>query len=626
MSASNPAPYETFQNGIGPQVQFREIPITTNWRETDSIDRLRQIMVDHERGFFVSSSVFVDEILSDDRIAGVLETRISGLLCADLTFTPSDDRKKSAKLARILGGSDESKDDGLWWRIADLDAKKELLKWKIMLGVAVGQIVWDTSTGMWLPRIVPWHPRHLRWNIAIERYQLSTNGSNKAVLLDNDYNITLRNLQMGDQPDGKWFIWGHKRTWMSGAIRYLGQKYIDRQWNERDWSRYCEKHGMGIIEGKVPSGTEESEKEAFLNDLRGLGNETTIVTPQAPAGEPSYGIQLHEATSKSWETFQARKQTIDTDIAICLLGQNLTTEVKGGSLAAAGVHEGIRIDKKKADAELFQQIRTQVLIPWVQYNFKTDDPNSLAPYPTAHIEPPEDSESEGNALSLLGDACMKLGTLGADVGAILETHGVPMRDADEVASERARIAAQSAQVEGAPEVKAADGKIQLTPSDLGIIVTVNEARAQQGLGPMAVDGDLTIAEYKAKHSATVAEAANAESGKGAGDAEKEQTPEALKQKLTVSMLKANGPAAMKRVARYHDAIVARATREGAKALGDDLDAILEDINAAESPDDLKRRVYARFKKMKNTPQLAAVLRRTNMLANLLGRADVIKGL
>jgi hypothetical protein len=36
-------------------------------------------------------------------------------------------------------------------------------------------------------------------------------------------------------------------------------------------------------------------------------------------------------------------------------------------------------------------------------------------------------------------------------------------------------------------------------------------------------------------------------------------------------------------------------------------------------------VYARFKKMKGTAELAAILRRTNMLANLVGRVDVIKG-
>lgn len=55
-------------------------------------------------------------------------------------------------------------------------------------------------------------------------------------------------------------------------------------------------------------------------------------------------------------------------------------------------------------------------------------------------------------------------------------------------------------------------KIELTSTDLGAIITVNEARAAKGLPPLAADGDLTIAEFKAKHSGTIAEAAQAESG------------------------------------------------------------------------------------------------------------------
>lgn len=63
--------------------------------------------------------------------------------------------------------------------------------------------------------------------------------------------------------------------------------------------------------------------------------------------------------------------------------------------------------------------------------------------------------------------------------------------------------------------------LKLTSTDLGIIVTVNEARASVGLGPLVdangnydPDGDLTIAQFKAKHEATVAAAANAEEGGG----------------------------------------------------------------------------------------------------------------
>jgi hypothetical protein len=56
-----------------------------------------------------------------------------------------------------------------------------------------------------------------------------------------------------------------------------------------------------------------------------------------------------------------------------------------------------------------------------------------------------------------------------------------------------------------------DSKIVLTPSATAAIVTVNEARLQSGLDPIQ-GGELTIAEFIAKNSATISEAANATAG------------------------------------------------------------------------------------------------------------------
>ena len=68
-------------------------------------------------------------------------------------------------------------------------------------------------------------------------------------------------------------------------------------------------------------------------------------------------------------------------------------------------------------------------------------------------------------------------------------------------------------------------KLTLTPSDYATISTVNEGRASAGLpaltkpdGSVDPDGNLTIAQYKAKYAVTVAQAANAEAGDPAGGA------------------------------------------------------------------------------------------------------------
>jgi len=628
------------QNMTGPGMgRMLDIPVLTDWRSTDSMVTLMTILQEHERGYFQRSALLVDEMLTDDRICGVLDTRIGGLLCADMTFKPADDRRKSMKLARILGGSDEADSDGEWLRMLPFETAYTLLKWRIMLGFAVAEIVWDTMSGQWLPRMVTWHPRHSYWNWGKRCFQLMTSGPDPErpyTAVDDQWTIDLPRVDRDVAYDGHWFVWGSPYSWMRGAIRPLGTKFIDRVWNERDWARYCEKHGMAIMEGKVPTGTDVAEKDRFLSDLSNLGNEPTIISPQAPAGEPSYGFQMHEAQARTWETYKARKEALDTDIAILLLGQNLTTEVKGGSRSAAEVHENIRIDKKRQDADLFRQVREQVLVPWCLHNYTFPDvakAQAIAPYPQPQISPPDDEESEGNALKLLGEACTALdAAYGAvDKRAILEAHGVPI---DEEKAARIEAADAKAAVSAPPKQQ-----VGLTPSALGAIVTVNEARRQQGLEPLPVDGDLTIAEYQVKHADVVGGAAKVEGGNR--DPSKEEPPPPVAPQLPAEQqatatdviryaaLKAGaakGPSALKRVAKYHDALTTHARRLAAKALAPDLEAIREDIDAAKDFGDLRRRVVRRFKAMKSAPELAGILERLNVLGNMTGRDDILRGL
>lgn len=68
--------------------------------------------------------------------------------------------------------------------------------------------------------------------------------------------------------------------------------------------------------------------------------------------------------------------------------------------------------------------------------------------------------------------------------------------------------------------------IQLTATDIASIVTVDEARASQGLPPIGgTDGALTVAEYQAKNAATIAAAANATAGEPAAGTKPTPEPE-----------------------------------------------------------------------------------------------------
>jgi hypothetical protein len=403
---------------------FQQLPVTTNWRTTDNVSAYREMMIEHEQGYFMNSSTFWEESLSDDRIAAVVDTRIDGLLAADLEFVPVDDRKKSKKLAEVLGGTDRTQDDGLWLQMMDPDVAKELLKWYIGLGFCCGAIDWDTKgTGAgreWVPRVTPWHPRFVRWDWS--RWQYAVSAWNEPV-------VYLPRTDKTPRSDEKWFVWGGYRSWMNGLVRSLGVPYLDRTWNQRDAARRSEKYGMGIVKGLVPPGPDTEDKARFGASLRNLGAEPTIICPQGEGGSPGFDVKVEETRGEGWQIFGDREKSLNTNIAVRVLGQNLTTEVSGtGSLAAGKVHEMVRGDIKRADSRFYTKVRDQLLTWWAYRN--GGDPD-LAPYPRAQIHAPADPLDDAKELLIVVTAIEKAPPE-LDVVAVLEAHGLPVLEGDEL--------------------------------------------------------------------------------------------------------------------------------------------------------------------------------------------------
>jgi len=418
-----------------PSVQrFRDNPVVTQWRTHDRLEQFTAILTQHDFGSFRESAGLVDEMMTDDRISGVMNTRVAALKASPLEFKAARDKRMERKLADILGGKDDAQ--GIWRRIAPPEAIGDLLKWARFMGVAVAEIVWSRTETEWTPRLIPWHPRHLRWDWTKRTFVMQTM-SGEVVLPRPD-----------EQPngDGKWLVWcpsGVQQGWLNGMVRSLALAYLARSWNFRDWSRYCEKHGMAILVGMVPPGN-PAERADFQSQLENVGNESAVIAPQGEdAGQPGFDVKLVEAVAKTYETFKDFKAAIDVDIAVAVLGQNLTTEVQGGSRAAAAIQNLVRLDKAVEDAELGPVIRDQVLTWWAAYNFGDPD---LAPRTEFQVLPPEDDLAEAQAMKVLGEAVVSLYTAEprVDGAAILEKHGVPMISEEELA------AIQAAEEEAAP--------------------------------------------------------------------------------------------------------------------------------------------------------------------------------
>jgi phage gp29-like protein len=417
---------------------FTDIPIQTI-AGVDTVGGIQSILWEHDRGYFTTSAQLWDAMKRSDRIKGVMSTRVGALVAAPLEIKPANSKAKAGRAAKLLSGDGED-DHGLWERICPPDVIKSLSAWGNALGFGLAQILWQTSAGEWLPRLKVWHPQFVYFDWGDMRY----------VVIAREGTVRLPRIDQDPMGDGNWVVWtpfGYQYGWLDGLVRSVADLYMMRGWNYRDWARSNERQGMATFGAKVPVNAEEGIKNQFTQDLSTMGSDAVIELPQDEEGAGNFGLEMIESKTRNWETFQQQKKEIDVDIAVLILGQNLTTEggTDGGSRALGQVQNLVRIDKAKEDAGIADCIRLQVLSWWALYNFGDAE---LAPRPEYQVEPPNDEVQEATALETMGKGLGAMKAAGApiDVRAILDRGGYPMISEEEEAAQKA-VAEEEAQAQ-----------------------------------------------------------------------------------------------------------------------------------------------------------------------------------
>jgi phage gp29-like protein len=383
-------------------------------------------------GNFRQPALLADAVLRDDRISAVMDTRAGVIRGSDVEVKPANDSAKAEKVATILGGDEAT--TGIFEDLLPAPQVADLLQYGWLNAIAVAEVVWtpDTDTGMWTPRLVPVHPQFVYWDWGYNCYRL--------ILADGI--ISLPDVMANPYSDGKWFVWcpfGYQYAWRKALIKPLADLYLQRRWNARDWSRYNEKHGSPADIAYVPEDANEEDKEAYYQDVLNRGSDTAVMVPRrdGQGKDDGYGLGLLEASSRTYQSFQLQQEKIDNSIAILFWGQNLTTEVQkgAGSKAAEQGHQKVADIKTKDDAAIARVYRQQVLSWWAHHNFGD---SALAPRVRYVVEPPTDEKEEGDGYKALGEGIQALKTASpkVDVDAMLDTHGVPMLTAEQLAEEQ----------------------------------------------------------------------------------------------------------------------------------------------------------------------------------------------
>lgn len=486
-------------------------------------------------GYPLTQADLYEQVVERDaHLKGVAKARIFEVSGKPWRLSPRDETPVAAAVAKFVRATLDE--------IDAFDADINDLLWANGNGYASSEIVWRfdslrfqlegkqsaTVTAL-VPGSLEWvHPKHFQFD-QITDEPLLVLGSGRISLPPNKF------IFHGAADTGFY----ERRGYMRAAVPLHAMK----AWTMRDWLLYEALFANPQITGTYPNDKEEYEaqRSVYQQIMRDWGKSIPAFLPD----DIDFKITAAQSGGTSSGVHAAICGFVNQELSKLIQGETLTTEVGNvGAYAATETHADVRYAFIRSDAnQLAQTIRDQLLRPIVYLNAEllarvvgvspaeicrcvpsiqwridretspTQRVDNLIKLANAGVpigldqvcdEAAIDPPREGAKL-LRGDA-ITLADGTATIGAQEASEGADNPKADEDAV--------SGNAEGASQMPQSQApRVDLTATDIATIVTVNEARASQGLPPMAgEDGDLTVAEFKAKNAGPIAEAAQAEAG------------------------------------------------------------------------------------------------------------------
>lgn len=512
-----------------------------------------------DQGDLQQAADLCERLMSDDRIKGVLSVRTS-IVRLPLTFEPNGDPRRSAKAIRALH------DEGDFSEIAEPSELMRLHAWGVMLGVGLARLEWVDEQGQVrrirgrnVPRLRIWNPRCLRFDWSTREWKVRTsNVSNEIVVRPGD---------------GEWVIYtpyGASRPWALGAWKACKLWWLSKQFAAQDWNRHNEKnaHGAWVASStggkdgsQQPAGTEGQRRELAKKLIR-LGREKGFALP------PGWKLELIESKSDQHIAFKDLIGVADTANAIAIVGQNLTSEVQGGSFAAATVHKHIATQIIGADGESLSSCTfRQIIQPWARANYADD---TIAPYPCWDTSPPEDDQARVSVWVSFGEALKNFRDVGLRVDALkmAESINLPL------------LADASAELQRTPPTEDTDHVVE-DPGDTRSAGEIDESRGGYNL-------------------------------RGGAFAKAERT----------ALYGAGTDSGLERGQSYADRVTEAMTAHGARGLAPTIASMLVAVQKAGSYQEALAEVQARYGKLKSPVELAELAEAALVMAQLGGHHAV----
>ena len=287
------------------------------------------------------------ELLADSRVGPCVESRKAAVV--SLEWAVSRGKAPAAHAKFVAGCLDRLKLD---------DVIREILN-APLFGMQPQEVIWRRDGKAIIPDRVTGKP--------VEWFTFAPE--------DNSLRLRTRsNLIQGEElPPKKFLLPRYNATYDNP----YGERVLSRcfwpvtfkKGGLKFWLRFIEKFGSPWVVGKHSPQADKTEVDDLADKLERAVQDAIFVIPEGAS------VDIKEAAGKAGSSslYKDLKATCDEDIAICILGQNLTTSVKSGSLAAAEVHERVRREIKDGDKHIVLETMA-TLIDWIcELNFGPGD-------------------------------------------------------------------------------------------------------------------------------------------------------------------------------------------------------------------------------------------------------------
>lgn len=375
---------------------------------------VREMLYGHELGRFTLSAALARLALRDPDLAGAMNQRLLALVGADHCIEAATNTGPAERYARDLATDFRT----MVTRGTELDIVRD----GVMLGAGCGQAVWWWREGTqdYLPVLEPWPMDSVERDIYTGVW----------------YALTRQGQRIPITPgDGRWLLytpWSDREPYFYGAVRQFAEWFLRAANAAKDYGRYIELSGQGILKAKLPSGSRGSPERAnFINSLRGLGRNAVVPLPQGPKPEESYDLELEAISADLHKIFVEMLRIAGGKLRLSILGQDLTSQnAKVGTNASSETGMKVNGRVSRADSATWRDcLQSQFIVPWAAYRGRPE----LAPSAYYDLEDDDDAQGEAAAANVAADALTKWQKLLVDGGtgrvvdvlAAAERWGVP---------------------------------------------------------------------------------------------------------------------------------------------------------------------------------------------------------